>query len=268
MKLNIPRRTLNQAIRDGAIFYCSHSGGKDSQTMYWYLHKIGVPADQIVVVHANLGRVEHQGVIDHIKATIEHELHVVVAQDRQGNDKDLLEMVRARHRKDPTRAPWPSSSVRYCTSDLKRTPIEKFIRNDMKARGVTQAVNCMGLRAEESTARAKRNPWTENKRLSKAGRQVADWLPIHHIKEQQLRTLINQGVGSWHPMYDQGNDRLSCAFCIFACQGDLTNAARAYPELLDEYLALEQETGFTMFNGESLADRIGLDRLETQGELF
>lgn len=259
MKLNIPRKTLTAAIDQGAVFYCSHSGGKDSQLMYWYLLKVGVPADRLVVVHADLGRVEHQGVIEHIKSTISHPLNVVKAVDRDGNDKDLLEMVRARYRKDPTRPPWPSSSIRYCTSDLKRGPIEKFIRHDMKRRGALVAVNCVGLRAAESSARAKRNPWTENTRLSKAGRQVADWLPIHHVSDQMLRTYrgFPGNRKPLHPAYEMGNDRLSCAFCIFGCSGDLRNAARLYPELLQEYLDVEAETGFTMFHNESLADRIG-----------
>ena len=270
MKLNIPRKTLTAAIDQGAVFYCSHSGGKDSQLMYWYLLKVGVPADRLVVVHADLGRVEHQGVIEHIKSTIDHELHVVKAVNRDGNDKDLLSMVRARHRKDPTRPPWPSSSIRYCTSDLKRGPIEKFIRQDMKARGSLLAVNCVGLRAAESPSRAKRNPWTENTRLSKAGRQVYDWLPIHHVSDQMLRTYRGYpgNQAPLHPAYAAGNDRLSCAFCIFGCSGDLRNAARMYPELLQEYLDVEAETGFTMFHNESLADRIGEITEPHQEELF
>lgn len=263
MRLNIPKRTLNRAIADGAIFYVSHSGGKDSQTMYWYLRRIGVPDDQIVVVHANLGRVEHEGVISHIEATIAHELHIVRAVDKTGARYDLIDRVRRNAEKRPDAPPWPSSAARWCTSDLKRGPIEKFIRQDMKARGVTKAVNCIGLRAAESATRAKRNPWTENTRLSKAGRQVADWLPIHHVSDQQLRTWAHE-VGDWHPMYRQGNDRLSCAFCIFGCQGDLKNAAQAYPELYQEYLQVERETGYTMFQGESLAQKAGL--VDYQGD--
>ena len=49
--------------------------------------------------------------------------------------------------------------------DLKRNPIQKFIRRDMKARGVQLAVNCVGLRAEESAPRAKRSEWATNRAL-------------------------------------------------------------------------------------------------------
>ena len=49
------------AIRDaGGIFYVSHSGGKDSQAMYAMLIDL-IPADQIVVVHADLGEVLVRG---------------------------------------------------------------------------------------------------------------------------------------------------------------------------------------------------------------
>jgi DNA sulfur modification protein DndC len=62
----------------GAIFYVSHSGGKDGQAMYSAIRKF-VPDDQIVAVHADLGEVEWTGVQNHIRETITHELNVVTA---------------------------------------------------------------------------------------------------------------------------------------------------------------------------------------------
>ena len=44
--------TIDQLIDDGAIFYISHSGGKDSQAMYNHLRK-RIPHDQIEVVHSH-----------------------------------------------------------------------------------------------------------------------------------------------------------------------------------------------------------------------
>lgn len=56
---------LPEAIRQlrdaGAIFYVSHSGGKDSQAMYLCLRQV-IPSEQIVVVHAGLGEVEWPGI--------------------------------------------------------------------------------------------------------------------------------------------------------------------------------------------------------------
>ncbi|MDE1484687.1 phosphoadenosine phosphosulfate reductase, partial [Xenorhabdus bovienii] len=104
MQLNIPTE-IQGAINAGAIFYVSHSGGKDSQAMYALLRGV-VPHEQIVVVHANLGDVEWPGVIDHISENITHELNIIQA------DKTLLGMVEAR-------GMWPSPRYRQCTSDLK-----------------------------------------------------------------------------------------------------------------------------------------------------
>lgn len=230
------------------IYYLSHSGGKDSQAMYAYLAR-RLPASQLVVVHADLGEVEWRGVQDHIRATIDQNLHVVRAA------KTLLDMVRTRREKRPDAPSWPSSATRQCTSDLKRGPIEKFIRNDMKARGVTKAVNVMGLRAEESSARKKRDPWRLNARLSVAGRTVFDWLPIHDWSSARVFRQIQEAGQQPFWAYAAGNKRLSCVFCILGCDGDLRNGREHRPGLYRKYRALERETGYTMFPNASLAER-------------
>ena len=239
-------------VDPNAIYYVSHSGGKDSQAMYAHVRSL-VPHDQIVVVHADLGEVEWDGVQDHIRANIDHELHVVRA------NKSLFDMVRRRHETRPDAPCWPSSATRQCTSDLKRGPIDKFIRNDMKARGATVAANVVGLRAEESSARKKRAPWRLNARLSKAGRTVHDWLPIHGWSTARVFRAIAEAGQEPFWVYKHGrpggNRRLSCVFCIMGCDGDLQNGRRYRPELYEKYRALERETGYTLFPNASLAER-------------
>lgn len=239
---------IAQLIARGAIFYCSHSGGKDSQAMYLALARV-VPADQLVVVHADLGEIEWQGVQDHIRATITHPLQVVAAR------KTFFDMVRHRAATRPDVPAWPSSATRQCTSDLKRDPIHSFIRQDMKARGASLAVNCTGLRAEESPGRAKKPALAINKRLSKAGREVWEYLPIHHLTTPQVFGLIR--LAGQKPFWAYAkNTRLSCVFCIMACENDLRHGAEQRPDLYQAYLDLERETGWTMFNGQSLRDRV------------
>lgn len=239
---------VQQLISSGAIFYVSHSGGKDSQAMYAVLSAL-VPPDQIVVVHADLGEVEWEGVQDHIRSTITHPLNVVRAR------KTLFDMVEHRAITRPDVPSWPSSAHRQCTSDLKRNPIQKFIRSDMKSRQVLLAVNCIGLRAAESSARKKKVPFSLNKALSKAGRTVNDWLPIHHMTDRQVFATIKlHGQKPFHA-YDR-NERLSCVFCIMGSDNDLRHGKDQRPELYHKYLALEKKTGWTMFNGQSLSQRV------------
>ena len=213
---------LKELIDQGASFYCSHSGGKDSQAMYALVQQ-RIPFDQIVVVHADLGEVEWRGVQDHIRNTIDHSLNVVRA------NKSFSDMVRHRAKTRPEVPSWPSSSQRQCTSDLKRNPIQTFIRRDMKRRGATLAVSCMGLRVEESAARAKRPEWSINKTLSKAGRTVYDWLPILSWTEAEVFAKIREVGQQPFWAYSAGNKRLSCVFCILGCAGDLANGKKHRP---------------------------------------
>jgi 3'-phosphoadenosine 5'-phosphosulfate sulfotransferase (PAPS reductase)/FAD synthetase len=250
----LERKKIMELVERGALFYVSHSGGKDSQAMYAAL-KIHVPDHQIVVVHADLGEVEHEGTQEHIRANISHELHVVRAV------KTFFEMVERRAKSRPDVPSWPSSATRQCTSDLKRGPIHKFIRNDMKARGALLALNCTGIRAEESPARSKKEPLKLNRALSKAGREVYEYMPIHHLTTKQIFWIIkNAGQEPFHIYMDttehKGNDRMSCVFCIMANKNDLRNGARWRPELLQKISDLEAKTGWTFFQTETLAEKI------------
>ena len=239
-------------IEQGAIFYVSHSAGKDSQAMYSYLVSGGVPLAQIVVVHADLGEVEWAGVQEHIRENIYHELHVVRAA------KSFLGMVEKR-------GMWPSSAYRQCTSDLKRDPLHKLIRNDLKARGLRLAVNCTGIRAEESSARSKKNPFTKNKRLSTAGREVYEWMPIFHWTTEQVFQEIDDVGQVPHPAYAGGNQRLSCMFCIMGCRGDLQHAARENPALYAKYVAMEKRIGHTMFTRKEQGETVQVPLTEITG---
>lgn len=266
--------TIQQLIDAGALFFCSHSGGKDSQAMYCLLRLI-IPHDQIVVIHANLGEVEWTGVVEHIKANIDHPLNVVTAQWMDGSEKTLLGMVEKRHAKFQANierinnggviydanipklaAPWPSTAMRYCTSDLKRDPIHKFIRNECTRRGATLAVNCTGIRAEESTARSKLVEFEPCKRLCNTKRTVYEWRPIHRLTTAEVFTAIRAAGQRPFWAYADGNERLSCVFCIMGSPSDLAHGAERRPELYAKYLEMEQRTGYTMFHDKSLADRM------------
>jgi len=242
---------LIDMIDTGYQFYCSTSGGKDSQAMYIQLLEL-VPRHQITLVHADLGEVEWHGVQQHIHKTTSHELHVVRAIWADGSEKNLLGMVEKR-------GMWPSSAHRQCTSDLKRGPIYKFIRGHMKSHGFTRAVNCMGLRAGESAARAKLESRKLNKILSKAGREVYDWLPIHDWSTEEVFEAIAAAGQEPHPAYATGNERLSCMFCIMGSTNDLQNAARQRPELAAKMIALEEKIGHTFKNRQSLKSIIATD---------
>lgn len=230
----IPQEITNM-INAGALVVCDHSGGKDSQAMFSYL-KSFVPKDQLIVIHAHLPGVEWEGVVDHITNTIDgYEFHEVKAK------KTFLEMVERR-------GMWPSSSTRQCTSDLKRDPIDAQIRKIAKERGVNTIINCMGIRAQESAARAKKNPFKVNTRNSVAGRQWFDWYPIFEMSVEWVWQTIAEAGQKRHWAYDAGMSRLSCCFCILGNKADHKIAAKLNPALLDQIDALEHKIGHTLIS--------------------
>lgn len=231
----IPAEVL-ALIERGALFVINHSGGKDSQAMTAVLRAI-VPASQLVVVYADLGRVVWKGAKDHIRATTAG-LPFIVCRNES---RDLLQMV-------ADRGMFPSPQQRQCTSDHKRGPIEKAVRHYLKANpqfgGLV--VNCMGLRADESPMRAKAVAFKQNAGNSVAGREWYDWLPIHDMKLSEVWKTIADAGQEPHPVYKTGMSRMSCIFCIMSTDRDLTIAARENPKLYREYVNLEKSTGRTM----------------------
>ena len=227
-----------ELVQRGALVAVNHSGGKDSQCMTILLSRI-VPREQLVIVHAPLGEVEWSGTLTLIQNTIPPGVPLILARTSSG--KSLLQRIEERGR-------FPDSRRRFCTSDTKRTPIERELRRYLIAhprfRGLV--INAMGMRASESPARAKLTPWRRNDRNSRAGREWFDWLPIHHLETADVFGVIREAGQSPHWIYAQGVSRCSCSFCILASRSDLRRAAELRPRLYREYVELERRIGHTL----------------------
>ncbi len=225
-------------IDAGALVAVSHSGGKDSQAMTILLSRV-VPPHQLAFLHAPLDDVEWPGTIEHIRATLPAAAPLILSAVSSG--ETLLERIERRGR-------FPDGRRRFCTSDFKRTPIEREIRHHLKAnpqfRG--RVISAMGMRRDESPARARKTPWRRNDRNSVASRDWFDWLPIFHLSQTRVFDVIASAGQSPHPVYALGLTRCSCSFCILASKSDLTRAARLRPELYARYAALEQRLDHTL----------------------
>lgn len=238
-----------QLIGRGALFVVNHSAGKDSQAMLLKLREAGVPDDQLLLIHADLGEIEWSGNVEHIQ---QHSfgLPLIIAKSKRG----LLQMVEER-------GMWPSPQQRQCTSDLKRGPIEREIRRFLKAnpRFNGLVVNCMGMRAQESSSRAKAKVFKYCARNSKAGREWYDWLPIHDLSATEVFATITDAGQSPHWAYFAGMTRLSCSFCIMASVKDLCTAATLRPALFKTYADLERKIGHTFsMSRRSLPEIVGI----------
>lgn len=230
----------------------NHSGGKDSQRMLGAVCE-QFPGLPIYVVMADTGfeHVKPISAVDWARAAAARfELPLTVVRNP---NKTYLEMVERRGK-------FPSPSCRQCTSDLKRDPVAKFIRT-LPHRVI---VNCTGIRAEESAARAKQKPWKLDRRLSRAGRVVWQWMPIFEETLTQVLRWHWDNAQPLHPVYvpeyhcdgTKGGwlRRFSCRLCIFATTEDLHAIHTHDREAFEIVAQLEERIGFTMRPGSSLRD--------------
>lgn len=272
-----------KAIGKGAKLYANLSGGKDGQAMLKTVINYGLPVDS--VLHCDLGRVEwpqSMGMCQRSAKEFSLPLHVIYRTDK----RDLL--AHWQHRmmqlKGQGKPFWSSSKNRYCTSDMKRDPTDKFLNS--QGNGII--INMEGIRAQESTKRAKKNPFTIRRRITSSyydGMTVEEaienyepgkrlgitWFPIFNYTLEDVWSTYgmdsaklayargyyrqNCEIVSWwpfHPAYATGNDRVSCMFCVLGSLNDLQNGAEHNPELLQEMIAMEDEGQSTFKDGWSL----------------
>lgn len=280
---------IDQLLRAGAALMISISGGKDSQAMLKALFRASKErgwTGPLLAIHAHLGRMEWPETLGEVHRQCDLlGIELLIVERPQGDFLDL--MIDRMHTVAGQGIPfWPSSSARYCTSDMKRAQIDK------KLRAYEIVISAEGVRAEESPKRAKK-PIMELrsqicasrlKKLSieealkqrRPGERVAiDWRPIHSWSEESVWTEIattlkdvnrrralaragqrDEALEAWmaHPQYALGNHRISCALCMMADRNDLQNGATALPGLHKTLVAMEQWSGFTVKNGFSLAE--------------
>jgi len=252
------------------VILINTSGGKDSMAAMIETVRLADEAgvrDRLVAVHADLGRVEWDGVADLAREHAEHFGIRFEIVSKPGSD--LLERIRERGK-------FPDPARRWCTSDFKRGPIRKLMTalanelhgNERSSKGNPSKVgrpvrilNALGIRAAESPAREKLGPFDFEHGNSR--RHVDRWHPVYRWSESRVWEEIRASGLRWHSAYDEGMPRLSCKFCIFASRDALLIAGEHDRKLLDEYVAVETEIGhdFTL-NLPIVEIRNALDRGE------
>lgn len=255
-------RDLISSNAGNVALVVNYSGGKDSHRMLGYIAE-SFPGVKTYVVMSDTG-FEHTkpvSALDWSKAQVARygfELAVV-----RNPNKTYLEMVERRRM-------FPSSTTRQCTSDLKRGPIQKFIRH------LTEKViiNCTGIRAAESPARAKQNPFKLDEAQSRAGRMVYNWMPIFSETLTQVLEWHWKSGQPLHPVYIASYHqdgaaggylrRFSCRVCIFSTDADIRAIHQNDREAFDLIASLEERIGFTMKSGKSLFQIIGQTSLDSR----
>jgi len=248
------------------VILVNSSAGKDSQAMLTHLVERAdaedVPRSRIIVVHADLGRVEWEGT----RELAERQAAAYGLRfETVARTEDLLDQIVTRHntlraKGDTTTPAWPSSQARYCTSDQKTAQVAKLMtrladehRRTHPERPI-RILNCLGIRAAESPARAKKTPFGPDTAASNGRRIVDRWLPIFDWSSGQVWETIRRSGLPHHPAYDAGMPRLSCMFCVLAGRKELVLSARLNPAMAQEYLAVERLVGHSFKADLSMAE--------------
>lgn len=237
------------------------SGGKDSGAL---VHEVCTQADRVGqlhkvrVLHCDLGRtsnghlVEWPGALDVARAHAQ-QYGVPFAVRRSGRWRSLWERIRSHGN-------WPGHFARYCTSDTKTAVGRDYVDEvgaELRLGRPPRAGYAMGMRAEESKARAKK-PVTERNRMSGKGtlRVVTTWLPIHGLTTEQVWQIHRENGIPHHDAYDRGMRRLSCRACPLAHTDDLVRSAQLNSELFAEYAEAEAAMGHPFKKSISLREII------------
>lgn len=134
--------------------------------------------------------------------------------------------------------PWSTPAMRFCTSELKTTIIQRWIRKTFN-----EPVVCvLGIRRDESSHRAKAPVFKPYEITIKDGKEKmpalpvgsVDWNPIVEVKTETVFQILRASELPIPSSYTFDADRYSCAFCIMATLRNL-KAGTCDPRNLDLY---------------------------------
>lgn len=158
----------------------------------------------------------------------------------------LLDEIRIRARRRPDAAGWPSPAHRYCTKALKVQVINKYIRDVTDPAQRRYCLSVLGIRRAESAARADTPAFEFNYDLG-----VPVWYPVVDWSTEDVLSYLRKWGIPLNPVYNRAG-RANCAVYFFNGDREVIAHERAYPGLLDPYIEVEREIGYTWKPGRSL----------------
>ena len=184
------------------------SGGKDSTAMCLHLQEIGVPHRR---VFADTGW-EAAETYDYLE-TLRRRLGPidVVRNERlwsgaRPGEAGMLTLVRQKQM-------FPSRTRRFCTEELKLKPFKAYIE---RVADEGPVINAIGIRAQESRARAGLPEWEWNDDFD-----CQTWRPLIGWSEADVIAIHRRHDLAPNPLYMGTARRVGCYPCIFASKEEI-----------------------------------------------
>ena len=214
------------------------SGGKDSTALWgWAINESGYPKESIRGSFCDTEN-EYQDVYDQIKILDEYgqdrgvaPVRVLRANNPQWTWTNLpLFLALAMWKKR-----FPSARARFCTTELKIIPSQKYIE-ELQLNG-HEVVAHSGVRANESIERSLMQEWDRGQFNCMVRRPLLKWtISDVWAAHQRYGLRIN-------PLYFKGRKRVGCKLCCMSTKRDVRVTANQNPETIDTYETWEGLVG-------------------------
>ena len=208
----------------GETIILSMSGGEDSTATALLLEHNGIPFTSVFM---DTGW-EHPVTYEYLDTVLTERFGEVVRLSSSFEDPDedgqFVSLVRKKQM-------FPSRLIRFCTQELKVKPFQKYLESLD-----SDPIVVLGIRREESSARAKFDRWKFNETYdAMVFAPLVDHTFDDIIKMHQEKEILP------NPLYLQGAQRVGCFPCIFARKNEVKTAAKLYPERFNVIERLEDE---------------------------
>lgn len=280
--------TLNPA--DFKHILVAFSGGKDSVASFLTVRDAGVDMDRVSLIFTDTGH-EMPETYDYLRwfdktvFPVQRLVqHVSIQNPETGRRRlrntlvdwdtpisdfpglgylTIFDEIRNRYQSNPDVPVWPGHGIRYCTRALKINPFYKFIRHRVeKEKRGSDILIVKGLRREESS---QREDTPEFGIESSGGDLYNVWFPVYDLTLEQVFNLHWKHDIQINPVYGI-RTRSNCVGCPFASDSDIVKTRNIYPDIFDEYAAIEDETGYTWRHNTSIKDINSLNDNESSDD--
>lgn len=210
----------------GLHVVASVSGGKDSTALILALREAGIAARYVFADTGWESSVTY-AYVDYLRVKLDVQIDVV------GKPGGMV--ARIRHA-----AGFPGRMQRWCTRELKIEPLRAYHDALIEATGV-ETVSAMGVRADESEARAKMAEWEDEPEGRRSWGGYL-WRPLLRWSIGDVLAIHNRHGVKVNPLYQRGHNRVGCYPCLFATKEEIALIAEHDPQVIDMIDDLEIET--------------------------
>lgn len=207
----------------------SFSGGKDSTAMLLRMIELGEHIDEVITCDTYMEFPAMYRHIDKVKQVVEAAgIKFTRLQNENTFYYHMFDYQKSSGKHTHLRGKaWPTPLQRWCTGDMKRDVIKKYLRELSKSHNI---IMCNGIAADEGSRLLRKNNQTEDKR-----HPLVEW---GWTEADCLKYCYDHGY-DWEGLYTLFS-RVSCWCCPLNRIENLRNLWKHFPDLWSELREMDK----------------------------